>query len=821
MTRKLSRNILIIIVLILSNGCYKDKLTPIDNNINKRLISLHIPNVDNISMASRSYKEASELTIHRGYVFIFNAEGEYVNHSELMASDIVNNGTANISIAINNKSYTGSEPILFLFNYDDTSSIPTSFEGMTTTNFSTFFPMSSEFLAKLQSDLDNGTFTTGVPMFSTDFPVGGSTSSTTSRVVYRSIAKIELSIADGIVIDQYHAFSSENVSMGIYNVASSGNIAFDEIKTPSYITTNDDTVFEPVEGDVDNGFVFNHTPNKLVEMGTETAVSKAVYLYEYPYASKVLTGVDITPDSDFNRGRITLMLKHLDDVHGHKYYRLDIADRVLKKYLDVRRNHHYKINIKAVHSSGYITAKEAYNSPSSNIEYEIFDIGGDITHSNGQYAISLDEMVEYDEVTIFDRDITTIEFRNICYILPDEMTDKTNIDVNSMTNIVDFSITSDTESLTIESISNDFNAAGNGIGKLGQERGSVSFQLKGSGVATLRLIIKFGNIQVGREVIKISKNTDEGSGSFDAHAGQLILTDRVADVTSWSSHQDDFGVRINGDGNTVIFMGENVKPTGFVHMDGSVADENSPDAYPIFTDKRREAFYSYKNNTTGTLIKTKLVLNQLSPFYVGRFGGRSADGSSHLYKPLVMEKIEEVSSSTPGVFGSSKRLRWASTRVPYYSNIYDFTSDVYLNRVDGLAISNDIIGKFGNSTTDIPYAVKYCYMKNDTNGDGILGPGEPINWYLPAYNQIMGVWINYNLYADDAAYRLGQDPISPFYLTSSEFSPWASPSTGCANVGHVISLNVTSGEVIAKVKNEGYDSQFVRCVRDLDVGGSL
>ncbi len=76
--------------------------------------------------------------------------------------------------------------------------------------------------------------------------------------------------------------------MGIYNVASSGNIAFDEIKTPSYITTNDDTVFEPVEGDVDNGFVFNHTPNKLVEMGTETAVAKAVYLYEYPYASKVI-----------------------------------------------------------------------------------------------------------------------------------------------------------------------------------------------------------------------------------------------------------------------------------------------------------------------------------------------------------------------------------------------------------------------------------------------------------------------------------------------------------------------------------------------------
>ena len=133
----------------------------------------------------------------------------------------------------------------------------------------------------------------------------------------------------------------------------------------------------------------------------------------------------------------------------------------------------------------------------------------------------------------------------------------------------------------------------------------------------------------------------------------------------------------------------------------------------------------------------------------------------------------------------------------------------YLNLVDGLMISKNIIHKFGNNESDIPYAVKLCYLRNDIDGDGKVSPeaGEEINWYLPALNQLLGTWINYNIFGTEPL--LPATAPGPYLWSSSEIIPWG------VIAKQINAINFLTGQS-ASLDKTVWGGAKTRCVRDIN-----
>ncbi len=823
------RYITLLVLITLLGGCERSILDDeLDTTTSSELQLSLCSSSMGIVGGTRAEGEVSELIIRRGYIFVFSADGLYKGYQAVQQSDVTSNNTSYPVITTTISGYDSSvDKVIAVFNYSTDDFVgEDSFSDMTPQSVSDYFPLDGDYLAALQADFSAGDYLLGMPMYVNDF---ANTSGRTTHDVYRALSRIELYVnateVSTSLLDHSHSFTPENVKYTIVNAAQSGLIGF--TSTDEVAGICDGATYQ--EGDE---ISFDSTPlsySSTDNIASLPSSSSAIYLYEFPYSTQVIGGDGISQGL-YDPERLSILIEHIDE-EAHPgvvfYYKLQLVDKTTNEYYDIRRNYDYRVVITDVYSDGYTDLYEAYVMPPSNIEYEIFDDQGDLTFSNGQYAISMDEVLNYESILIYGPETTTISFENIRRILPSEVVDPlSDEELAEMTNIVDFSIVSE-DGVTVEVLQNDFEDDA----RLTDDGRSIILQLSGEGECSIQLKIQLGNLSTGFDEITIEKvgSSLGGDSSFDAHPCQLRIENQNVITGTWNSIDSDFGARNDGD-DLIIYMGENATPVGYKSLNGYISSGAASNAYPYFEPKTREGYFSYydlENDPEKTTVKkSKIVLGQLAPFYVGHFGSAATAGP-HYYDALIVEKIEEIEDDryTP-VEPNGGLLNWSEQSGKIYyvrEKIYGsyLGLDKYLNFVEGRDISEYIVQ---NNTAEgsLPTAARYCYMKNDINGDGVIGDDEPIVWFLPASNQMLALWISKHLIdmevdAEYFGFHLEEDS-NPWYWTTSEVAPTLWDLSNYTFENTVARFNMLEGEmnIIGMKGKNGYDDlAHVRCVRGI------
>ena len=507
------------------------------------------------------------------------------------------------------------------------------------------------------------------------------------------------------------------------------------------------------KGNMLSGHVTTNNGTPTTSIGTDFNFIKtlssagASYIYEFSYSNRAIGGGD-TPISttDFVQNRLAVILKKGTGGTA-RYYRLDLRNIANNGFLDIERNKHYKVNITSVNSDGHATATEALKSLSSNITATITDNIGDIMASNGDYAISLKKSI--DTWAIYGDSPTAIEFEvgQVKYIksggggaLPSSLA--ATITLSGSTAGV--SVVTAPQTLT-------------------DTYQSIMLKVTPSAVASgvVKYSVKFGNLTL--------------DGSFDITKGGGATVDCHPCVV-------DLG------GGDVFSLPENITPVSWVVRNASdglyvASDGSNVDAVPIFEDK----------TVTGSLFsssgsRVKYFIQQKAPEYIGRFGSplTVAEGDYDC-KRLIVESIEEtgafVRDNGGEAIGVSSYgiIKWCKDEIVY---------GVLNEMSDGLKITEEF-GK-SYSTLETP-AARYCYLKNDLDGNGIVDADEPVNWYLPALNQLAGVWITYK--------NITNSFVAKRYWSATE-----------DNIRYSRYVDFSFGKMNSDVKINGKPT---RCVRDM------
>lgn len=289
-----------------------------------------------------------------------------------------------------------------------------------------------------------------------------------------------------------------------------------------------------------------------------------------------------------------------------------------------------------------------------------------------------------------------------------------------------------TNSITVEGVGMSLESAA----RLTAERAPVRVLL-GPTFSAGTVTLKFGHITKTVKVVM--------EDAVDAHYGSIVCEGQTTG-SEWIRNDNYYFAQNQDNDKFVICIPENVTPTEWLnydHAEGTATASNASDAdaEPVFEQKRAEGII-YRSD----LGATKVFIRQLAPMYLGRFGSpvtsgdlTATDDGGYAKKRMIVEAIEEKTSI------------WASSNTLFYQATSEFD--------EGRKIAEYL--KDNKDAT----AVQYCLMKNDRNGNGVIDPDEPIEWYLPSLRELYGIWIGYE------PLRLTNDAFwSDYYWSSTEKS---------------------------------------------------
>ena len=318
---------------------------------------------------------------------------------------------------------------------------------------------------------------TGLPMYG----YGAWVTEGTTIKVKRAVAKVQLRLqygSDGHVGgDMGSTYTVANTTFKLYQLSDVGNIDGSPVgstgSTPVYDITNVADIKHP-----------------SVEKG-ESYVG-ANYIFAYPYSTKSIGNPGNTfGNKDFKPERIAMIMKN--DLGGGKfcYHRLDMYDHFEGKYLDILNNFHYTVNLREVSVGGYSTAKEALNSPPSNVQYEVIvEEEGNVVVGNGQYILNIDEKGRSFEVT---EATATIELAKFSRIMS---TAATIVEASSFSVVLEESLRIGGVKVAVKDVP----------AKLDEQVKSVNLTVSGDGFLAFRYIATLGNIVLRSELITVNSN---------------------------------------------------------------------------------------------------------------------------------------------------------------------------------------------------------------------------------------------------------------------------------------------------------------------------
>lgn len=389
--------------------------------------------------------------------------------------------------------------------------------------------------------------------------------------------------------------------------------------------------------------------------------------------------------------RVTLLVGGSYNGGATTYYRIDMC--VVRAgapgnydYLNILRNHLYRINITSISGAGFTDPQEALTSAPINITTTLTPIeeggSGDVI---------------FDANNSITTDVSGVQI----YANPDGV-----------------------KTYTIATVKANFVAG-------------VAATVTGTGISgTLNLVSGVSrtitaaipaNTTTGSYTIKVGRLTKviplTMQAAIDAHFDflpfQNVASITVKDPRPWLTLSQNM-TYVKGEQQSASVTG-NAQGKAVIHLDENISTTDAP--------RTAEALV-LRNNNLGT---TRVVLEQvnLSGMVMGLFGGAKNDYG--YTKQLAVESVEEFKGT------SLESMPWG-----FYTIVTSVTN-IELGTAGTITLARRT-----DSGIDPPYSIynnyaaRYCYDKNrDTNGNGTIEDSE-IVWYLPARNQLMGAWIVHN-----------------------------------------------------------------------------
>ena len=741
----------------LFTSCVKDELVYMDDN-SQTTFKLNI--LANSEVITRAGTVSSELFVSSGFIFVFDASGAQVIMHELQPDvDIQNNGTNNLMIKAAISVAVGQQIALVL----NTAKAPDlDLTSVTLDNIDTSFPLGNTGFEDVANET---TKTGGLPMYGVHTWNGGDNVIS----IKRSVAKLQVMIDDKVHGSHSQYFMTRNVTYQLYNFAVNGKISAPSLSSG-------------VNGsDINIAPTGNIIGEHITRASSETSdnFKGASYIYEYEYSKKT---IDATSSSTVagdtpSQNRFAIVLKNKGT---SKFFRLDLFRKVDGKpqYIDILRNHHYKVIIKSVNSEGYATADEAFKGVPSNIEYQIEDNTGNTTITNGNCAISVGEepLASTEVVVNANSGYKTCEIaHNVRFILRDSYI-LTLGGVNKISIIDGDGSLIPNATLSVDELTSDL------VTLIVTLPTAVSLPV-------IKFKIELENLVFISEPFSLRAITN---ARFDCHEiDTRTINYKYTDVV-WDVDPESLFIISNKTETSfdITPVEENVTPTSWETWNGTNYDvtssEQSSSSVPIFTAKV----------SNGTLKEgIFIIIKQYAPIYVGRWG-------SPIEGPGYVAEATTPYALLQGPAGQPLRKR-AIIEAREESDGMAWGSDV---NPGGYNIANNGLGisKFGSvvhaGALKKNSVLNVCYKKNKgyKEGESLSAPNK-VNWYLPAQQQLVGIWVSLSESgAHDGDVFWGE---SVNYWSSTENVP-----------GSSWSVKFFNGRTQAEFKT---NRNRVRCIMDL------
>lgn len=396
--------------------------------------------------------------------------------------------------------------------------------------------------------------------------------------------------------------------------------------------------------------------------------------------------------------RVTLLIGGSYNGGSTTYYRIDMCvpragTPGSYDYLDILRNHLYRINITSVSGAGFFDIQQALYADPINITTELVPIEeesmGDIVFDGNNYIMS---------------DVSQVQL----YINPDEV-----------------------KTYTIATVKANFPPG-------------VTATVKGPGISTLYLESNVARtisatiptrIKTGSYTIKVGRLTKIISLTvqppIDAHF-DLLPFQNVASIAieapqPWITLSNNMTYVKNEQQLANITGDANGKAC--FHFDENIATTGDP---------RTAKALVFRNNSQGV---TRVYFEQcnLKGMVVGYFGGEM--NNEGFTQRLAIESVEEA---TKRDYDDSSIIE-TKTGIKWGFNEKSIGTPMELGRESTIALAKrDDSGVTPPYSIYNGYAARYCYEKNRSNSaDGTLSDSD-IKWYLPAQNQVLSAWVGHS-----------------------------------------------------------------------------
>lgn len=502
---------------------------------------------------------------------------------------------------------------------------------------------------------------------------------------------------------------------------------------------------------------------------------------------------------------------------GH--YRADfLSSSGTPRYLNILRNFRYRFNITAVHGTGFTNPDDAYASTTSGLEMSVIDWNegdmSDITVS-GNYWLSLSA-------------------RNL-QLSHTAQTDKSIVvttNVQSGWSVV--GVYSDA-ACTTAMTSSDWlsNAVKTTVGS--DEVLSVTVKANTSTTTSRAAYVKLkaGQInfvvEVTQDRARFIESCELLNPDLDSHFDWRPLTiNFLTDYkTTYYSQIDILDTSLNPVGNDFWLK---ITPSSFYKSDEAVvtaasshttggmemyihADEyitQGPDRKAVVKVVVAESLGNITNPEKSDVFY--IDISQKCIKLLGQFGGIFDKTKITPYpKQLGMEHAEEYSLKFKSTDLTTYFVRWGFFNFLMYGPGGKLGSTVdksngqkatfELGAVNNT--TNTWLGISGTLTRTNTYAARVCYDKNrDLNGNGVIDEEEVV-WYLPAQNQLMGIW---SVYTETIPW--------PTITSSSRSAIWSTSEMESVPTA-AYSLDGGGGTLGGRFKTT--DNYIrARCVRDID-----
>lgn len=470
--------------------------------------------------------------------------------------------------------------------------------------------------------------------------------------------------------DKFAAIPSSTV------LSPTGNVMVSAPTIPSGTTVQGPTAATAIE--------YSGSDITIVD-GNGRHTQSAIFLAEAPNATDRVT---LLVGGSYNGGATT-------------YYRVDMCIPRAGApgsydYLNILRNHLYRINITSISGDGFSDPQEALISAPINITTELIPIeeggmGGDIIFDGNNYIMS---------------DIAGVQI----YGKPDGVKTYTiaTVKANFVAGVA--------ATVTGPGISGAINLA-NGVSQ------TITAAIP-AGTTTENYTIKVGKLT---KLIPLTVQAP-----IDAHfdflpfqnVARIIITDPQPWLTLSNnksyvlSEQQSTSITGNAQGKAVVHFNENIATSGNPRMAHAlVLRNNKPETTRVYLEQQN-----------------------LSGMVLGIFGG--AKNNNGYTKQLAIESVEEYAEriyDDTSIGRVTTGIEWG-----FGSKSTGVTS-VELGRAGTITLANRTdSGITAPYSIYNNYAARYCYDKNrDTNGNGTIEDNELL-WYLPAIDQLKGLYVACN-----------------------------------------------------------------------------